>query len=302
MVFGVCILGLIIINAGYIKRHEAKKILTDSANLITFWMIFNVLVFGFYQYAPFRELVETLVPKLTGFEFARTAYFNTFLWYALLAVIMVRLYDTGRRMWKNTANVIVALAALVVMFAPAMYNDFYYTCYNQAYRIIKQKDTSTLNYREFYSDELFESIKSEINYEGQWSAAYGLHPAVLEYNGIATVDGYLGMYPQSYKEKWQKVIAPAMEGSPSIKDYFDGWGARVSLYSGDDENTYAPLRVMELNDNRLMADMDELKDLECRYIFSRIEFSNADEQGLELLGVYDGCDSPYTIYVYMVNC
>ena len=301
VVFGVCILGLIIINAGYIKRHEAKKILTDSANLITFWMIFNVLVFGFYQYAPFRELVETLVPKLTGFEFARTAYFNTFLWYALLAVIMVRLYDTGRRMWKNTANVIVALAALVVMFAPAMYNDFYYTCYNQAYRIIKQKDTSTLNYREFYSDELFESIKSEINYEGQWSAAYGLHPAVLEYNGIATVDGYLGMYPQSYKEKWQKVIAPAMEGSPSIKDYFDGWGARVSLYSGDDENTYAPLRVMELNDNRLMADMDELKDLECRYIFSRIEFSNADEQGLELLGVYDGCDSPYTIYVYMVN-
>ena len=89
-----------------------------------------------------------------------------------------------------------------------------------------------------------------------------------------------------------------MAGSPSLKAYFDGWGARVSLYSGSDENTYAPLRVMELNDNRLVVDMDELKSLDCKYIFSRIEFSNADEIGLKLLKIYSGHNSPYTIYVY----
>lgn len=301
LVLGVCIIGLIIINVGYIRRHEAKKILTDSANLVMLWIIFNVLIFGFYQYAPFRKLVETIVPKLNGFEFSRTSFFNPFLWYALLLILMVRMYDTGKKKWKNVANVIVALAALIVMFAPAVYNDFYYTCYNQAYKVIKHKETSTVNYREFYSKDLFETVKDSMDYNGEWSAAYGLHPAVLEYNGIATVDGYLGMYPEEYKQKWQKVIAPAMEGSPSLKSYFDGWGARVSLYSGNDENTYAPLRVMELNDTRLMADMEELKSLDCKFIFSRIEFSNSDEQGLTLQGVYDGDGSPYTIYVYEIN-
>ena len=128
-----------------------------------------------------------------------------------------------------------------------------------------------------------------------------MHPAVLNYNGFATVDGYLGMYAQEYKDKWTKVIEPALEGSPSLASYFTGWGARVSLYSGSDENTYAPLRVMELNDTRLVVNMDELKSLDCRYILSRIEFSNADELGLELKGVYTHENSPYTIYVYLLN-
>lgn len=301
VVLGVCVVGIVAINVGYIRRHEAKKMLSDSANLILGWMIFNVLIFGFYQYEPFRNLVETIVPKLKGFEFARTAFFNTFLWYALLLVLMTRLYDTGKKNRKVMANIIVALAAVVVMFAPAMYNDFYYTCYNQAYKILKHRETSTLNYREFYSADLFETIKSDMGYGGEWSAAYGMHPAVLNYNGIATVDGYLGMYAQSYKEKWQKVIAPAMEGSPTKKAYFDGWGARVSLYSGSDETTYSSLRVVELDDKRLMVDIDELKSLDCKYIFSRIEFSNADEAGVTLSGVYSGDNSPYTIYVYTVN-
>ena len=109
---------------------------------------------------------------------------------------------------------------------------------------------------------------------------------------------YLGMYSQEYKEKWEKIIAPALEGSPSLKSYFEGFGARVCLYSGSDENTYAPLRVMELNDNRLMVDLDELKSLDCKYIFSRIEFSNADEIGIALIGAYEDESSPYTIYVY----
>ena len=125
-----------------------------------------------------------------------------------------------------------------------------------------------------------------------------MHPAVLNYNGIATVDGYLGMYAQEYKDKWTSIIAPALEGSPSLKSYFEGWGARVSLYSGADENTYAPLRNLEVTDKRLVVNLDELKSLDCRYIFSRIELSNADELGIKLVGTYSDDSSPYTIYVY----
>ena len=199
-------------------------------------------------------------------------------------MVCVRMYESSNKYLRQGANVIVTLAVLVVMFVPQVYNDFYYTCYNQLYKAVKHKETSTVNYNEFYSAELFEKILEDINYSGAWPAAYAMRPAVLNYNGIATVDGYLGMYSQDYKEEWSEVIAPALEGSPSLKSYFDGWGARVSLYSGSDENTYAPLRVMELTDTRLMVDMSKLKELECKYIFSRIEFSNSDELGLTLIG------------------
>jgi hypothetical protein len=298
VVLGVVLIAIVIINAIYIKNKEANKILKDPINLVMLWILFNVLIFGLYQYAPFRHLFELLVPPLTGFEFARTAYFNTFLWYAELLLVCIRMYDYSKKNLKLLANVIVTLAVLVVMFVPQVYNDFYYTCYNQAFKIIKHRDTTYVNYNEFYSTKLFNKIIDDIDYNGEWSAAYGMHPAVLNYNGIATVDGYLGMYAQEYKDKWTSIIEPALEGSPSLKSYFDGWGARVSLYSGSDENTYAPLRNLEVTDKRLVVNMDELKSLDCKYIFSRIELSNTDELGIKLVGTYTDDSSPYTIYVY----
>nr|WP_297705359.1 DUF6044 family protein [uncultured Butyrivibrio sp.] len=309
VVLGVVLIAIVIINFLHVKKKESKKILTDPINLVMLWIIFNVLIFGLYQYEPFRHLFETLVPPLTGFEFARTAFFNTFLWYAELLLVCTRMYDAAKAnacmsgsknfgVLKPLANVIVTLSLLVVMFVPQVYNDFYYTCYNQAYKVIKHRDTSTVNYNEFYSTKLFDKIIDDIDYKGEWSAAYGMHPAVLNYNGIASIDGYLGFYAQEYKEKWIAVTAPALDNSPSLKSYFMGWGARVSLFSASDENTYAPLRHMELTDKRLLVNMDELKSLDCKYIFSRIEFSNSDDLGLKLIGCYTDESSPYEIYVY----
>lgn len=301
IVLGVVIVGLVLINIGHVRRNNARKILSEPVNLVMLWIIFNVLIFGLYQFAPFRHLFEMLVPPLTGFEFARTAYFNTFLWYAELVIVLTRLYDLGRGKWVLLANLTAALATVVVMFVPQVYNDFYYTCYNQAYKVIKHKETSTVNYNEFYSEDLFEEIKEDIGYAGEWSASYGFHPAILNYNGIASVDGYLGMYAQEYKDKWAKVIEPAFPDSPSLSSYFLGWGARVNLISASDENTYAPLRMMDPKDKRLICNMDELKSLDCRYIFSRIDISNAAEINLNLIGTYTNEKSPYTIYVYELN-
>lgn len=282
------------------SQTAAYRILHEPLNGILLLIVFNCLIFGLYQHAPFRRIVETLVPKLTGFEFARFAYFNTLLWYAALAVVCVKLADSGKKLLQSLSLIIPAAALIIVMFAPAMYNDFYYTCYNQAYKLLKHRETSTVNYREFYSSELFEEIKADMGYSGEWSASYGLHPAVLEYNGIATVDGYLGMYPQSYKDTWEKIIEPAFACSPSLEAYFRDWGARVNLISPADENTYAPLRVFTLTDERLVADMDALRALDCVYIFSRIRFSNAGEAGITLVGEYTSPSSPYVIYVYRI--
>ncbi len=298
VVLPVVLIAVVIVNFSYIKNKQAKKIKTDHLNMIMVWIIFNVIIYGLYQFEPFWKAFETLIPQLKGFIFSRTVFFNPFLWYSALTAVCMKLYDSGKKKFKLLANTVAGLALLVVMFAPQVYNDFYYTIYNQAYKIIKQKDTYYLNYDEFYSEKLFEAIKADLGYEDEWSAAYGMHPAVLDYNGIATVDGYLGMYSQEYKDKWCEVIAPALENSPYFENYFMNWGARVCLYSGSDENTYAHTRKVRFTDHRLCADLDALRSLDCRYIFSRIEFTNADELGLAKPRVYSGFDSPYTIYVY----
>lgn len=319
LVFWVCLFGIVCINLRYILKKEYKKILTDSCNLTLGFIVFNVVIYGLYEVEAIRELVAALVPPLTGFQFNRTLFFNSFLWYALLFLVLKRLYDlaeedkfclfTGKlcninvsqrikSMGKKAADLIAAAAVIIVMFMPQTYNDFYHTCYYHAYSFVKQTKAKDLNYREFFSEDLFDTIKEEIDYAGEWSVAYGMHPAVLQFNQIATLDGYLGFYSQEYKEDFRKVIAPALANNEWARDNFDNWGARAYLYSASGENTTLPYRNLELEDQNLSIDLQAFKDLGGKYIFSRVKISNQQELGLSLKGTYFGDNSPYVIYVY----
>ena len=294
-VLPLCLLFLGFRVIGFLREKKPGRILTDSFCLVIYFIMGNCLIYGFYYWGGFRGLFETLVPPLKGFQFNRTVFFNPFLWYAALFFIIKYLYDK-RKKWLG--NLIAFIALAVVVLTPAVYNDFYDTCYYNAYRLIKQVPVETLNYREFYSEKLFEQIKTDIGYNGEYSAAYGMHPAVLSYNGIATLDGYLGFYPQEYKDSFGAMITPATERVEEWDIYFWDWGARAYLFSGSGENTWNAVRTMNVADDRLYIDGDMFRSLGGKYLFSRIKISNEKELGFTLKGTYTQEESPYTIYVY----
>lgn len=288
----------IVQNIYFIRRKQYRQIFTDLFNLLFYFVLFNSLIYGLYYFEPLRSLVETLVPPLEGFQFHRTLFFNPFLWYALLFILVKRMYD-WRNVWgKRLGNAIVLIALCVVIFTPATYNDFYHTCYYTAYRLVKHTDVDMLNYHEFYSEELFSDIKEAIDYNGENSVAYGFHPGVLTYNGFSTLDGYLGFYSEDYKQNFRKIIAPALEKSPYFQNYFDTWGARAYIFPGFDDNSYLPSRNLTLPDSNLYIDTESFKALDGVYLFSRFEISNAQELELTCLGSFTEETSPYTIYVY----
>ncbi len=123
----------------------------------------------------------------------------------------------------------------------------------------------------------------------------------MEYNGIATLDGYLGFYAQSYKEAFRRIIAPALERVEGSRDYFDSWGARAYLYSGTDLSIVNAQRSLSVTDRDIYIDVDAFKELGGSYIFSRIELTNGKEAGLVLVGTYTDQASPYTLYVYQAK-
>ena len=229
-VLPVCVAGLVIMNINYIRKKQFRRILTDSCNLVFLFILFNCLICGIYNLKAVRDLVELLLPPLTGFQFDRTVYFNPFLWFALLFLLLKRLYDSKKRTLLRLANAVAVVSVLVVMFVPQTYNDFVSTCRGQAYELVKGKQPQGMSYGEFYSESLFQQIKDDIHYDGEWSVAYGLHPAVLQYSGIATLDGYLGFYTTEYHDRFRKMIAPALDGNEWAEDYYDHWGARAYLF------------------------------------------------------------------------
>lgn len=301
LVLPACILYFIYLNFTYLKKKNIRGIFHDLYNLLMLVLLFNSAVYGIYYWEGFRKIIETICPPLTGWQFNRTIFFSPFVWYAAFFLVLKRLYDTGRGKIKLLANALAVLAAGIVIISGTRYNDLYHTCYGQAYYLLKGKAADQLSYGEFYSAELFEKAKQDINYDGQWSAAYGFYPATLEYNGIATLDGYLGFYSQEYKEAFRKVIAPALERVEESRVYFDDWGARACLYSGTDLSIVSGYRSYSVSDQDIYIDIDAFKALGGEYIFSRIELTNAEETGLLLTGSYTHESSPYTLYVYQAD-
>ena len=297
-VLPVILIYFLVQNVLFIKKKEYKKLFTDIFNLLFYFIIFNSFIYGLYYWAPLRDLLTAIVPPLEGFQFYRTLFFNPFLWYTLLFIITKRLYDRKEQWGKWLANIFSFAALFIVVVMPAMYNDFYYTCYYTTYMHVKNTDVDMLNYGEFYSEDLFTSIKEEIGYTGEYCAAYGFQPGVLTYNGFSTLDGYLGFYSEEYKQNFRKIIAPALEKSPYFKSYFDTWGARAYIFPGFDNNSYLPSRNLTLPDSNLYIDTEAFKALNGVYLFSRFEISNDEALSLDCIGSFTDTASPYTIYVY----
>ncbi|MCD7726196.1 MAG: DUF6044 family protein [Clostridiales bacterium] len=293
VILPVCLLYFVVQNLSYLLQKQWKRIFHDPFNFVMLFLAFNSLIYGLYDFEPLRSLVETLVPPLQGWQFNRTIFFNPFLWYCALFLILIRLYDRGRAaLWA--ANIIICIAVLAVILTPTRYNDLFATCYNH----VRSTEIDEYNYEQFYATELFEQIKEDIGYDGEWSVAYGMHPAVLEYNGIATLDGYLGFYSQQYKEAFRKIIAPALERVEASRIYYDDWGARAYLYSGTDESVVSSAKTVYATDRTLYMDTEAFQELGGQYIFSRIEISNTEELGLAQAGVYTAQDGSCTVYVY----
>lgn len=300
VVLPVCILYFVVNNGIHLYRRQGKKILRDPFNFLMLFILFNSVVYGLYDFEPLRSFVERLVPPLEGWQFNRTIFFNPFLWYGAFLLVLLRLYDAGIwQMWL--ANVVVCIAVLAVILTPNRYNDLYHTCYNRAYEHFHGVEVDELDYEQFYAQDLFKEIKDKIGYQGEWSAAYGFHPAVLEYNGIATLDGYLGFYSQQYKEDFRKVIAPALERVEASRIYYDDWGARAYLYSGTDLSIVSATKTVYATDYDIYIDAQAFRALGGRYIFSRFKLTNAEEAGLRLVDSYTARDESSTVYVYEVN-
>lgn len=305
LVLWVCVIYFLYRSLRHLREKRGREILRDPYNLLMLLLVFNSLIYGIYSWGGFRRLIETLLPPLKGFQFNRTIFFSPFLWYAAFFMVLQRMYAAfpkgcrrGRLIRAGACGLALAAAAIILL-TPTRYNDLYATCRNKALELVRGKESDAFSYGEFYSPELFEEIKSEIGYMGEWAAAYGFHPAVLEYSGISTLDGYLGFYSQQYKEDFRRVIAPALERVEASRIYYDDWGARAYLYSGADLSVVSASKEFTVTDRDIYIDTEAFAELGGRYIFSRIRLSNAEEAGLQLVNSYEG--EAYRVYLYAVE-
>jgi hypothetical protein len=274
-------------------RKKGDKLLTSLLLLtlaISFW-------FGFFRWEGLYYLKEHFY-LIRTFGWDRIHWIHPFLWYVIFALSLSII--------KNIRYGALLIFTLILL--QANWNFIHSDVHQQlegSINIMNNRPSKLLTYKRFYSEKLFSEIKE---YIGRPQNEYrvvsiGLAPAVSQYNGFYTLDGYISNYPLEYKHKFRKIIAKELDKYIYWKDSYDKWGSRCVIYVSElpsmlqmnsTKNYDRKIKHLELNTKAL-------KDLGGEYIFSAVEIKNYKENNLQFLRVFEEKDSLWRIFLYKVK-
>jgi len=269
------ILGVFVV-AVYRKDPTVRWLKQGLALLagLSFW-------YACWFYTGWQPLKERIHVMQT-FNFARFHFIEPMLWYILFALALDWLW---RRARQRLVTMMILLQAVVLL----IWNP----------EIIYQKQPS---FSEFYAVHQFSRIQSYIGkpIDSYQVVSLGLHPAIAQYNGFRTLDGYVNFYPLTYKQQFRAIIEGELNKSSELKHYFDDWGNRVYIYSAELGKNYDYTKTNQQPVRHLDIDVRQLKKMGGSYLLSAVPVQNASSIGLQLMKTFRDDHSAWIIYLYRV--
>ncbi|MBC1513200.1 DUF6044 family protein [Listeria booriae] len=239
--------------------------------------------YAFWWWGAWNPVKEQ-ISIMRSFNFSRFHFLQPFIYYGLFALALVYFAKKGGG-WKKLA-IIGLILQIGVTFA------------NNAEILYREAGTPSIN--QFYAKDEFQQIKDYIGklQKDYRVASIGIHPSISQENGFYTLDGYVNSYPLSYKAKFREIIAPELAKSPTLREYYDGWGNRVYIFVAElgknylfDKNSTKHIKNLELN-------TQAFKEMGGEYIFSALPIDNAAANHLYLEKVFDDKQAAWKIYLY----
>lgn len=254
---------------------------------IFIFIAITCLPYSFYETRivnPYRSTIMNILP----INIVRFYWLHPLCWYVLFAMSCKFLYQN----YKVGKYIILAMFAIQAVYVVQSQDHFEY------------KD-KTVSYADFFAEDQFNDIKTYIGDkpESYRTISIGIHPAIAQYNGLYTLDGYIINYPLAYKHQFRKVIVGELNKSRSLLDTFDKWGGRCYASSAeiDDHTNFTTTEFPEIQ--HLDFDYNQLKLMGGEYIISNAKINTEINTSLKFLKNFKQSDyehSHWNIYLYKV--
>lgn len=132
-------------------------------------------------------------------------------------------------------------------------------------------------YNVYFHNDIAEKIGRELEYGTDRfyrSASFLRMPYALQYHGLQTLDGNLGIYPVRFKHYWQAVVSPWLDkASKDERDYFLYYGPKVYLYHTPRGPNKFTEYIPEVNFNLLALG-------NVKYVFSFAPIKNPEQYNI----------------------
>ncbi len=239
---------------------------------------------------------------LGAFQVDRFLWLSPCLWYLFLGCILALVMEMRKGVHLLCGAVLVA--ALGICSLQIVKNSDFKANVQK----LRNPEYKAMSYGDYYAIGVYEQVKDFMaQYTGLDQSQYrvvslGIDPAAALYHGFYCLDGYSNNYSLEYKHAFREVIAPALQESAYLQDYFDNWGNRCYLFGSECPGYY----TIEKNGfyfSHLELDTEALQRLGGDYLFSAAYIANAEELGLVRLHEepFETEDSYYRIWVYEIR-
>ena len=301
----VCILGAVI--TGCIRMLSSKKDMSGKPLLtvIAFcvgWNVCFALLSALWDSAPGIALRSRL-SFLGTFHLDRLLWMAPCLWYLAAACGLALIY----RLYRDSFRYLFCLLPMTVLFGATALWSLYSGEFKMNVQKLRNPDYGILSYRDYYAIGVMEQVRAFLDtYTGKSVEEYrvvslGIDPAAALYHGFYCLDGYSNNYSLEHKKKFREIIAPELEKSAYLTQYYDDWGNRCYLFSAECPGYYT-IEKHGFYFQNYQINTDALYEMGGRYLLSAAWIQNAEDQGLTLLNEtpFETDDSYYYIYVYEI--
>ena len=259
------------------------KSFSKTIKLIFIFIVLTSLFYGFQYNSSTRQFVDYFM-SLLPIQLQRFHILHPMLWYILLAV---NLSWFAKR--YNKLKVLIPCFLLLQFIYVVSFHEIW----------MNKKEPS---FKEFYSEAMFNEIKLDIDRPlGSYNViSIGLHPAVAQYNGFYTLDGYFPNYPLDYKHDFREIIKEELEKNEKIRKYFDNWGSRCYVFSSELDKVYMYGKSNTKTISTLNYNWNKFLNMNGKYILSSVRININNQPQLKHIKTYKSNDSFWNINLYEV--
>jgi len=302
------------------ESRQLKKnsgiLLSRSPTFVLAWFAIAILFCTAVAVAEEQNFVKTFFLRTVGgffgtISYGRIAWFQPALWYALFSYVLYlmhgffRIVIRGRPIprWIFPSCLAAIQCVLLIQYGVRRESE-------NPSRPIHRLRALNIPFDAFESRPLFDEISEQLgrSRDSYRVGALGLYPSVLQLNGFQTVGAYAPSYPLAYKNRFRKLIAEEIDGSPRLQIAFDSWGSKCYILTR--ELGWEPfIEIMHRNTHpyyhsRLPSSInvnlsaEAMVDLGLDYIFSAVPIDNPEQSGLTQFGRFAHEDAAWKIWVY----
>ncbi|MBQ7919313.1 MAG: hypothetical protein IJ324_05175 [Lachnospiraceae bacterium] len=296
----VLVVALFMMSIGMVRKTDGSKLRNKRLSALLLGILGLSVLAVLWNASNVVELRNAMGGVFTYFQADRIYWIFPFLWMLAFALCLeYAVYMAGCYKDYAVKGMLFGIGCVFFLFqGVCILRD---STLNKNIRLLLVDGYSQVTWESLYMEDVFDEIEAvvETDKNSYSVVSLGMYPSVALYNGFICADGYSNNYDLEYKHAFRKIISGELKKNGEVQDYFDDWGNRCYLATGQRGFDAMVQKGNGFVYKKPSFNLKAMEELNIRYIFAAAPVEGAGYEEMLVEGSpFSSENSYYEVWVY----